>query len=150
MMSARCSHRRWLILGAALLVASVTACSGQSEAPSVEPPEATSSSIPETVFPANWLLDPAFAPPSATDTEVHVLVKERECASGQPPANRLQPPQIEASASEIVVTFFVESMLVTEITVTCPDNPSIPYLLNLGEPLGNRTLKDGGPPSPTE
>ena len=150
MMSAGRSHRRWLIPGAVLVVASVSACSGQSDAPSVEPQETTSSSVPETVFPATWQLDPAFDPPSATDTEVHVLVKERECASGQPPANRLQPPQIEASASEIVVTFFVESLLVTELTVTCPGNPSIPYLLNLGEPLGNRTLKDGGPPSPTE
>lgn len=150
MTSARRSHRRWLILGAVLVVVSVSACSGQSEAPSVEPPETTSSSVPETIFPANWLLDPAFAPPSETDSEVHVLVKERECASGQPPVNRLQPPQIEASASEIVVTFFLESMLVTEITVTCPGNPFTPYLLDLGEPLGNRTLRDGGPPSPTE
>lgn len=80
---------------------------------------------------------------------MHVLVTERECASGQLPGERLQPPQIETSSDEVVVTFFVESMLVTEITVTCQGSPSIQYLLNLGEPLGNRTLKDGGPPSPT-
>ena len=80
---------------------------------------------------------------------MHVLVTERECASGQLPGERLQPPQIETSSDEVFVTFFVESMLVTEITVTCQGNPSIQYLLNLGEPLGNRTLKDGGPPSPT-
>lgn len=141
---ARRSQQLLVLIGA---VVAVSGCSSRGDTQSAPSSSSTPASVPESVFPATWQLDPAFDRPSPTDTEVHVVVTERKCASGQPPGDRLQPPEIEASTGAVVVTFLVE--LVTESTVTCPDNPAVPHVVQLGEPLGERDLFDGGESSPS-
>ena len=141
----RCSLRRRWLFGAVLVV--VVGCSEHGEAPPESTPSTsstTSSSVPELVSPAAWQLDPKFDRPVPSDTEIHVLVTERECASGQPPGERLQSPRVEADADRAVVTFFVASLLATQSTVTCPKNPAAPYVVELGGLLGERDLVDGG------
>ena len=73
-----------------------------------------------------------------------MLVTERECASGQEPGDRMGAPDVAVLADEVVVTFYVVSLLATESTATCLGNPAVPYLVVLGEPLGERDLVDGG------
>lgn len=70
-----------------------------------------------------------------------VLVEEQECASGQLATGRVSEPTIERSDEHVVVTFRVRPV---EGGADCPGNPPTPAELDLGEPLGNRQLLDGG------
>jgi hypothetical protein len=97
---------------------------------------------------AQWRLDPNFSPPGPEDTVVHALVTERECTSGADPTGRVREPQIVVEEERILVV----------LTVTPPEggfydcvgNPTIPFVISLPEPLGDRTLYDaaGYPPRP--
>lgn len=89
----------------------------------------------------------------APDTEItpetrmlDVLVLETECASGQLATGRIQEPTIERDRQQVIVTFTVESVG----EANCPGNPPTPHRLDLGEPLGNRQLLDGGTKPPRE
>lgn len=144
---ARRSQHLLVLIGA--VVVAVSGCSSHGDTSSIPSSPSTPASVPESIFPATWQLDPAFDRPSPSDTEVHVVVTERQCANGQRPGDRLQPPEVALSTDAVVVTFLVESLLVTESTVTCPDNPAVPYDVQLGEPLGERDLFDGGESSPS-
>ncbi len=99
---------------------------------------------------ASWSLDPAFPPPGATDTEIHVQVWERACASGQPATGRVVGPVVRYQADTVTVTYGVRPKPGDQ---ECPSNPPTPVLLVLEEPLGDRVLLDGGtypaaPPAP--
>lgn len=93
---------------------------------------------------AEWRVDGAVGPET---TEVPLLVNESACASGQSARGRIQEPDVDYRTDAVVVTIRVEQRSGSE---DCPSNPDTPYLLRLDEPLGNRTLLDGGkrPPAP--
>lgn len=80
-------------------------------------------------------------------TRIDVLVNERACASGTSAEGRIAPATVEYGPETVTITLAV-------IPVTgpaaCPGNPDTPFTIELDEPLGDRTLLDGGttPPSP--
>ena len=97
--------------------------------------------------PASWSLDPASAPPTPDSTELHILVWERSCSSGRPTTGRMSAPLIETTAATVTMTIGVRPL---DGMQTCPMPPGTPAIVRLPEPLGARTLLDGGrvPPAP--
>lgn len=87
-----------------------------------------------------WRLDPDHPEPGPTDTTVHVLANESDCASGQAMGDRLNEPVVLADASQISITF---SVTPPEGDQNCPSNPNTAVEVDLGEPLGDRRLVDG-------
>jgi hypothetical protein len=49
-------------------------------------------------------------------------------------------PGVVVTADEVVVTFTVQ---VDVGTFTCPGNDQVPYEVDLGQPLGDRIVRDG-------
>lgn len=87
------------------------------------------------------------APVDPTATEIAVAVYERACASGEPATDRITEPDITYGDDQVVVTIRVIPRTGDQ---TCPSNPPTSFTLELDEPLGARTLLDGGqdPPAP--
>lgn len=118
-------------------------------------PESIGQCDPHTVLsnefgPASWALDPAFAAPTEASTELHVLVWERACSGGSPTTGRMSAPVIQSTGTTVVITIGVRPLAGFQ---TCPGPPGTPATMRLPEPLGDRTLLDGGhvppvPPSP--
>lgn len=96
---------------------------------------------------ADWWLDPAFPAPWPDATELHVLVLERACASGQPPDGRIAEPVVDYAVGTVTITIGARR---AEGDQDCPSNPAVPLTVLLSEPLGDRTLLDGSrlPPGP--
>jgi hypothetical protein len=96
---------------------------------------------------ATWALDPAFASPAPASTELHILVWERACSSGSPTTGRMSAPDIEYAPETVTITIGVRPLGGPQ---ACPGPPGTPATVGLAEPLGTRTLLDGGrvPPSP--
>jgi len=72
------------------------------------------------------------------------------CSRPLTPAGRIVGPQIVKSADTVLVIFAVRPRPGGQ---TCPSNPSTRIRVDLGEPLGERTLLDGGrlpPGDPTQ
>jgi hypothetical protein len=88
---------------------------------------------------ANWWVDPSELPLATGATVIHGHLQEQACASGQSPAGRIAGPTIEYRSDAVVVTFSVRT-----IGGRCPSNPTYPVTVELTEPLGTRTLIDGG------
>ena len=86
-----------------------------------------------------WVPAAAVAP---GDTRFVANVHERGCSSGQSPEGRIEPPVVEYTATSVVVTFWVR--LPEGGTQDCRGAPPAPYEVVLREPLGDRTLLDGG------
>lgn len=86
---------------------------------------------------ALWVLD---GEPHRDSTELLVQLNERNCASGQPPVGRPIVPVITADADRVTITVLVEPVAGG---ATCPTNPWFPYVVDLGEALGDRVLYDG-------
>jgi hypothetical protein len=72
---------------------------------------------------------------------------ERACASGRPADGRIVGPDVVGVNDLVLVTFAVRSL---EGDQNCPSNPASRVTVDLGEPLGNRTLLDGGTLPPRE
>ena len=104
--------------------------------------------------PASWALDPASDPPTAATTELHILVWERACSGGAPATGRISAPVVVYAATTVTITVGVRPRVVPAgAALTCEMPPGTPAVLQLSEPLGQRTLLDGGeappvPPSP--
>lgn len=101
--------------------------------------------------PASWALDPAFPTPVATTTQLHILVWELACSGGSPATGRISAPVVQYAATSVTITLGVRPLQVAPGTaLTCPGPPGTPATMTLAEPLGNRTLLDGGlvPPAP--
>jgi hypothetical protein len=101
----------------------------------------------EGLVQAEWELDPDFPTPTATDATVRVLAKDLQCASGQPPDERLLEPEVEIDESVIVITFWAEPLVGG---ATCPGHPAVKRTVDLDEPRGERALADGGEYPPRE
>lgn len=86
---------------------------------------------------AFWVLD---GEPRPGSTELLVQINERNCASGQPPVGRAIVPVITADAERVTITVLVEPVAGG---AACPTNPWFPYVIDLGEALGDRVLYDG-------
>lgn len=99
--------------------------------------------------PATWALDPDMAPPTEATTELNILVWERACSSGNPATGRMSAPVVEYTTTTVTITIGVRPLEVPPGTgVSCPMPPGTPASLQLAEPLGPRTLLDGGPVPP--
>ena len=97
--------------------------------------------LPDGVSRADWRLDPGFPRPDASDRQIHVLLTERACASGEPPKGRVEPPIVVPTERAIVVSIRVRSRPGAQF---CPGNPEFALAVDLPEPLGQRLLLDGG------
>ena len=86
---------------------------------------------------AAWILD---AEPDSQSGELQVQINERACASGQPPVGREVVPVVTATDTNVTITVLVESV---RGDATCPSNPWFLSVIDLGEPLGDRSLLDG-------
>jgi hypothetical protein len=73
---------------------------------------------------------------------ISVLVRENACASGSNPKRRMAEPLISYGPRRIVVVVRIRP-LKGEFQ-TCPLNPWIRYRIRLDEPIGARTVVDGG------
>jgi hypothetical protein len=130
------AHRIVGLLALALLIGGCGR-EGSAAPPDVEP--ASGNRSVEYDSAAAWMLDPAFPPPEASQSKVHVLVTGLACSGGA--ERKLEPPRIQSDEKAVTVTFTVEPLPVGNYT--CPGGPGQPYAVDLVEPLGERQLVDG-------
>jgi len=97
--------------------------------------------LPNGLGPAEWAFDPEQPKPGPATQVFDVLVTELSCNSGQPADGRIVGPQIVKSADTVLLIFAVRPRPGGH---TCPSNPSTSVKVDLGEPLGDRKLLDGG------
>ncbi len=88
---------------------------------------------------ASWWLDPAGPPMRPDRTEVAILLREQDCASGKSPEGRVLVPTIVTTADAFEVVIGIREQLTDQ---DCPANPAYPMRLLLPEPLGARGLFD--------
>ena len=96
--------------------------------------------VAEGIGPATWAWGSPGAPGPATRT-FDALVTERACASGRPPVGRVVGPVVASTADVVLVFFGVHPL---PGGGDCQSNPSLRVPVDLGEPLGDRKLLDGG------
>lgn len=87
---------------------------------------------------AVWDVDPA-DPPTPSATSVTVMVTRLGCNGGV--TGEVLEPEVAADGEQVVVTFSVEPLGAGDYT--CPGNDSVPYVVELDGPLGDRDLVDG-------
>lgn len=87
----------------------------------------------------DWRLDPAHSvEPDATT--INLLATGRDCSSGQPMGERLQPPAFTTTGDTIFVTLTARQPTGGQ---ECPGNPEEAVVIDIGEPVGDRVLVDG-------
>ncbi len=96
--------------------------------------------LPQGVWPADFWLDPDAPPPAADATTLQGLIRERACASGERPVGRVRPPVVVFDDDSVVVIVTVSEK---PGGADCPGNPSMPIVIELGQPLGDRSVLDG-------
>lgn len=80
------------------------------------------------------------AAPAPGDTALRLLVMERRCASGASADGRIELDDLTLTADEVRIRI---SVLAPEGDAqTCPSNPWTPFTVDLGQPLGDRTVLD--------
>lgn len=104
--------------------------------------------VPDGLSAATWRLPVGAPRPAAAATSFVAMVHETGCVSGRSPEGRILPPLILREPGRVFVVFAIRQPPSTGME-TCPGNPTSPYTVELGEPLGARELLDGGvfPPS---
>ena len=102
---------------------------------------------PNGVTFASWWLDPAGPPLTPEATTLAILVRERECASGQPPEGRVLPPTIITTGDAFQIAIGIREQSTAQ---ECPSNPAHAVEVILPEQLGSRGLFDASqfPPRP--
>lgn len=88
---------------------------------------------------ASVTLDPA-RPPDPASSELHVLVTERDCNSGDDAEGRVE--LVSLDEDDEAVTFSV-GVRPHNKPANCPSNPPTPFTIVLNEPLGDRDVLDG-------
>lgn len=92
-------------------------------------------------------LDPDVEPDPASST-ISVVAWERACASGRAPEGRgVQAVVMDADEQTVAVVILVEPV---HGDAECPGNPSFSFEVDLGEPLGERTVLDASVDPPFE
>jgi hypothetical protein len=89
--------------------------------------------------PAVWYVDPQqdLTPESTTFT---ALVSRMACNGGV--TGEVLAPKIDSGPAEVVITFRVAPKKCA-YPASCLSNAEVPFEVELGEPLGQRTLVDG-------
>ncbi len=87
---------------------------------------------------ATLTLDPEH-PPAPDAHEVHLLVTEMACNSGQDAEGRVRLSDLAVRDDAIAVTVGVEARTGE---ADCPSNPPTPFVVELDEPLGDRVVLD--------
>lgn len=102
-------------------------------------PDAPQSTEPGPLAgdPAVWKIDPA-APPNPDSSTFTALVTRLGCNSGD--TGPILDPVINATDGYVSVTFTVES---NSGGGRCPTNDFVPVTVDIGAPLGWRTISDG-------
>ncbi len=96
---------------------------------------------PESINAVTWILDPARPPLTEESTEIGVVLNEVECVDGREIRDRLLPPEIVMTETQVFMAFAAETPPGTAFT--CPGNPDTPYVAELPAPLGDRILMPG-------
>lgn len=96
---------------------------------------------PDSVSPVGWTLDPSGTSMTAESTEIEVILNEVPCTDGREIGDRLLPPEIVMTETQIFMAFAAEPP--PGDFFTCPSNPDTPYVVELPAPLGDRTLMFG-------
>jgi hypothetical protein len=89
---------------------------------------------------ASWVTD-SDSRPDPESSELSIAIAERSCANGEPPEGRQIVPVVFPDSDRVTITVLVEPL---SSGATCPGNPWYPIVVGLGEPLGDRSLYDGG------
>jgi len=97
--------------------------------------------FPEDLNAVTWMLDPDGAPLTTDTTELEVILNERPCVDGREIGDRLLPPEIVMTETQVFMAFAAERP--PGDAFTCPGNPDTPYVVELPEPLGDRDLVEG-------
>ncbi len=97
--------------------------------------------LPEGIGLADWWVNPGAPPPTPQSTNISILFQERACAGAQSPNERLLAPVVVYRPDAVVITMAVRSV---PGAADCPGNPTIPFVVDLTEPLRDRVLLDGG------
>ena len=100
-----------------------------------------SVALPGGIGLADWWVDPAAAPPTPQSTRIPILLVERACAGGGPPAGRVLAPVVVYRPDAVVITVAVAMIPGGS---DCLGNPTVPLVIELTEPLRDRVLLDGG------
>lgn len=87
---------------------------------------------------ATLTLDPGH-PPVPDAREVHLLVTEMACNSGEDAEGRVRLSSLAVRDDAVVVTVGVEPRTGE---ADCPSNPPTPFVVELDEPLGDRVVLD--------
>lgn len=83
-------------------------------------------------LPAGWVADPAA-------TSVEVVVDSPQCASGVAPGERMAPPQVEVTDSQVRIAV---STYIRKGAQSCLGHGTSSVVVDLGQPLGDRELVD--------
>ncbi|MGJ9412366.1 hypothetical protein ACHAAC_06615 [Aeromicrobium sp. CF4.19] len=149
------SSTRPILAAVVALVVLTAGCGSSDDRAGPAPTEASSSpstSGPEPgersgASPAVWKLADRGSLQASTRS-VDVLVARIDCNSGL--TGKVLEPHVLRDDTEIVITFEVSPKI--EGAATCQSNDLEPYVVDLGEALGDRTLVDGqcAPGGPAE
>jgi len=85
-----------------------------------------------------WITDPDSVPDPQSSL-LDVLVMERACAGGQPPIGREIRPVVLSGEDLLEIVVLIEA---PQGAQTCPSNPWHATTIDVGEPIGERTLVD--------
>jgi hypothetical protein len=100
---------------------------------------------------ATWQLAPDVPFPNARSISFTALVSEAACTSGRTADDRVLPPAILTSQADVLVIFAVRPPPPSPNGLeTCPGPPPTRFEVALPEPLGERTLLDGGVSPPAD
>jgi len=97
--------------------------------------------LPVGLGDADWILAPGQPAIGPETRRFDALVTERRCASGQSSEGRIAGPDLFQVGGDLLVTFAVRPL---PGDANCPSNPATRVTVDLGEPLGDRRLRDGG------
>jgi hypothetical protein len=103
---------------------------------------------------ADWALDPAHPAPTASDTQLHLVVDDPECNDGTSldrfRVRAAQVTQTRSSVSLLVPLAPLPSTRNQFRSCPMPINGGVTIVVDLGRPLGSRQVLDGSvyPPRP--